>query len=291
VPPPPTPSTITNGVLSQVLQSDSNVVTKREFGGNRAYNPADFQGVLRRQRSAAVIDCNAWNGVPAENLAVRLDMGVYSDYFRPAAGQDLCALFRTSNGNSYEHSSDSNLDNWIVARGDDGRMLGGGAPAQGRSSPVGPYWGAIAPGMPAGGCGHAAIGDAFACGHAFTLTVAVVGAYAPYAIYDGFYKIKSSTYLEGVGTDSEPNFVRACSDYDGVAAVDMIVRVTMGSYVEYLRPTGTLCAMLTNPGQWYWYYNSQDGSWSPVNGNHSALLGGWTTVAPDDRVWGSFWVS
>jgi hypothetical protein len=215
-------------------------------------------------------------------------MGIYTDYFRPATGTDLCGFFGTSFGGWYEHSID--VINWSVARGDDNRLLGGGAPAQGRSAPVGPYWGGVvAGGMPAGGCGHAAVGDAFACGHAFTFSIAVVGAYAPYATFNGMHKVSSSTYLEGFGTDSDLNFVRSCSDFDSVSANNLMIRITMGSYVDYLKPTGTLCSMLTNVGQWYWYSHTPAGPWTVANGNHSALLGGWNPVAPDDRTWGSFW--
>jgi hypothetical protein len=169
-------------------------------------------------------------------------------------------------------------------RGDDSRLLGGGAPARGRAAPVGPYWGTLVSGLPAGGCGHIDTTSGFACGRAFDITVSVISAFAPYAHFDGFMKITGATYTDGSGNPSDANYVRKCGDYSAIAPENMFVRITMGTYVDYFKPVTSLCTMLTVVGQWYWHsMGSATGPWGAVVGNHDALLGGWTPYGSDTR--------
>jgi hypothetical protein len=76
--------------------------------------------------------------------------------------------------------------------------------------------------------------------------------------------------------------------WDDVAPANLRVRVTMGTNVDYFKPVNSLCAMLTTVGSWYFHsYVGENGPWQAVNGNHSALLGGFFPYqSQDTRVWG-----
>jgi hypothetical protein len=106
-------------------------------------------------------------------------------------------------------------------------------------------------------------------------------------------KVVASMYSVGFPTDrwNEETIV-PCGSPAFLAlgsGSSLLVRVTMGANVDYFKPTASLCDMLTAVGQWYFHSSSASGPWKAVNGNHSALLGGFQPYGADTRVWGPFW--
>jgi len=243
-------------------------------------------------QQAGKIICSQWVGIPNDAVIMKVTFGSYVDYFKPAGGQFLCDLINAPAGAWYLHSNspDGPFD---PVQQPDARYLGGGGRGQGRSDPVGPYWGIRDPNTPGtGGCGHESPGDVFHCGIAFTLEVSVVNFYANYASLAGISKLDPNTYINGVTPSvATADKVRPCSDYAGIDFKRMIVRVTMGQFVDYFRPVTNFCDFLNVSGQWYWHAFNENGPWKAVNGNHNALLGGWNVYGQDVgvRSWGTFW--
>jgi hypothetical protein len=132
------------------------------------------------------------------------------------------------------------------------------------------------------------------------IVVSVVGDWSPFAWTNGGAYLTGDTYTNGVGQSaasgqavSSDNFSRMCGDYASLGHKSIFVRVTMGTYMDYFKPTTSLCDMLTNTGEWYWHSmmapSATSQSWGAVVGNHAALLGGWKPYGADTRTWGTFW--
>jgi hypothetical protein len=267
-----------------------------DFSATGFWDTSHFGGTTAVSRSK-VFNCNQFNGIPSDAVVLKVDMGSYTDYFKPAGGQSLCSLLTGPNG-SWLLTSTSPTGPWSPTQADSAAYLGGGAIAAGRSSPVGPYWGNRAAGAQ-GGCGHEAVGDAFHCGIAFTMSVSVTQFYTRYASIDGRTHLTELTYQNGFSASvASADDVRQCGDYDAIAFERLYVKITMGEFVDYLRPALNFCSMLSSVGMYYWHSWSQDGPWTLRWGNHSALLGGWAVYGTDletnsagvqKRVWGTFW--
>lgn len=113
-------------------------------------------------------------------------------------------------------------------------------------------------------------------------------------------QVEPHHFRDGYQSQWIADTIRPCSDFRGSDQPDgaVVLRVVLGAYVDYFKVVaqprdggGSLCAALTEPGQWYYHsYTGKDGPWRAVNGNHSALLGGFFPYARSDRrVWGPFW--
>jgi hypothetical protein len=325
--PTPTPTQPAGAGSSQLASGKTNdwitSIATAVIDGNVVIDINALNG-----KRSAFLNCNQFNDIPSGAVVVEVALGIYKDYFKPAGGQNLCNLLTGPFGAFYLHST-SKTGPFAAVQSVDPRRLGGAGNyaggAQGRSSTgngaypgIGPYWGVRTAGDP-GACGHEAVGDAFHCGITATISVSVVNFYSRYAFINGFNVITESTYKNGVRpTAASADDVRACSDYDSVPFGNLIVKLTMGTFVDYIKPLQSLCKLLTdhpeenkpNTGQYInpWFYHawSEDGPWKLTWGNHSALLGGWavygvdtdivshvdpdgSTVQRQRRVWGTFW--
>jgi hypothetical protein len=160
-----------------------------------------------------------------------------------------------------------------------------------------------------GACGHEAAGDEFHCGIAFTMSVSVLNFYSRYAFINGFNVLSENTYLNGVtASAASADDIRSCSDYDNVPFGNIVVKLTMGEFVDYVKPLQTLCSLMASksPNPWFYHAWSEDGPWTLRWGNHDALLGGWNVYGTDldivsavdsdgvtrqrqRREWGTFW--
>jgi len=267
------------------------------------YNSESFQSTNPSRDDHILLDCNRYSEVEAENIQLKVVMGTFTDYFRPVTGGRLCDVLTSSDDRTKMWSQDGIT--FVPSVNSDSRLLGGGAPASAtRPFPVGPFWGnaGTVSDVWLGGCGHAAANTPFVCGLPFTLTVSVRASFVRYATFDGTMKIDGETYAQGVV--SVGNVAQSCHAYDTFSVSNsknsLYFRVTMGQYVDYFRAVSSLCASIQS-GAWYYHSFSANGPWKAVNGNHSALLGGWNTY-PDDasdpsyasvgfvdyRIWGSF---
>lgn len=98
-------------------------------------------------------------------------------------------------------------------------------------------------------------------------------------------------------TSSESNYALPCRDFYDLDGTQYVMRVTMGSFVDYIKPNESLCRTLTGGAtqQRYWVSStSVNGPWTAVQSNHMALLGGWDveaegTYTKAQRPWGTFW--
>jgi hypothetical protein len=266
---------------------------------------------------------DAW----ADNIAVMVELGSFTDYYRPMPGKTLCQLLATEVGGLFLHgggddgaSSSSSavaqryaqVSNFKQHQATHAALLGGiHGPNDGTGREYAAYWGtrARANGI-LGGCGVASAGGAFACGQAITVKVQQLddGGWTPYASWDGQMIVTADEYNNGYGAYGDDNYSAQCSLYDAYPGDggQLVIRLTMGVYVDYLKPAGstsdgsaqTMCTMLSSPGTWFWHSTiSADGPFQSRNGNHQSLLGGWLYdaqgAAPadegDDRTWGVFW--
>lgn len=101
--------------------------------------------------------------------------------------------------------------------------------------------------------------------------------------------VTSKIYLNGYRSRWIRDAIEPCYKYDQYRPDEMMVRVTMGDYVDYFKLTTDLCGLLNGVGRWYWHSYSESGPWKLVSGNHKALLLGFKPYGPDDtREWGPF---
>ena len=63
--------------------------------------------------------------------------------------------------------------------------------------------------------------------------------------------VETSHYVDGYSSIWIEDTIEPCSKYANVPIGQLRVRVTMGSYVDYFKPTGTLCDMFSAVGKWY----------------------------------------
>jgi len=112
-------------------------------------------------------------------------------------------------------------------------------------------------------------------------------SWTPYATL-GRLQAEPKHFEQGYSNRWISDKIVSCHAYDGK---QVILRVTIGTYVDYFKLIGNLCDVFAGVGRWYHHsYVGTDGPWKAVNGNHSALLGGFFPYAPDDkRAWGPFW--
>lgn len=75
--------------------------------------------------------------------------------------------------------------------------------------------------------------------------------------------------------------IRPCGSYASVPKENLLVKITMGTFIDYFRPVQDLCTMLSSPGRWYWHSFTETGVYTVRNGNHGALLGGWVPYGQD----------
>jgi hypothetical protein len=101
-------------------------------------------------------------------------------------------------------------------------------------------------------------------------------------------------YNNGYGVQGGDNWSDVCSKFDAFAGDTgvLVIRLTMGVYVDYLKPAGsgaeaqTMCTLLSSPGTWFWHSTLDSavatadatvataaGPWKARVGNHNALVG------------------
>jgi hypothetical protein len=103
--------------------------------------------------------------------------------------------------------------------------------------------------------------------------------------------LSANTYLAGLGTIDDVNYVHACTKFTGLGE-ESVARVTMGMVVDFFQPSAgnDMCAMLQTSQKHLWSATVTGGFVPPVYHPTVTLLGGslggWPT---DGRAHLSFW--
>jgi len=127
----------------------------------------------------------------------------------------------------------------------------------------------------------------------WSLTLAIHSHAALIAQNDGTVTFEANLYVTGYGNLGDSNFIDE-SMISGLVPMgdDVIVKVTMGDYVDYYKPIGgsDLLTMLTSSTQHLWSFSHDQPFIAPNYYSSPTLLGGSAAGWPaDGRVYLSFW--
>lgn len=231
--------------------------------------------------TVASFHCNAYDGVRSGDILVEFTVGTDTHYFRPNAGQTLCNLLQSPGNVGKLYSVDG--VNFSTVSGGDSALLG--------SAEF--YWGMVM-----------AARSSQPDPTAFTMHVYTRTGWLTYAYFNGYMGITAKSFNSPDGVKLTGNYVTPCFAVDAAVTdfTRILMRVTMGAYVDYFNLVGDLCYTLTTVGAWYYHSANFGGPYQARNGNHRALLGGWTPYPTDTsdplyyagaeidyRLYGTFW--
>jgi uncharacterized surface protein with fasciclin (FAS1) repeats len=218
--------------------------TEQQVG---SFGSTEFVGAARINQF-----CGVWNA-DRDYVIVSVRVGNGVDYYRPFAGKTLCQMLQTPLGGVYQH-----LENgaWVEVKSTHASLLGGVvAPNDGTGRSHASYWGSRNASL-TGAC--SANNGALSCSNAFSITVGRLptNGFVHYAAWNGAMSVTAANYQNGFGAIGQDNFSARCSLYDASTGStgSIVIRLTMGVYVDYLKPAGegaaaqTMCTMLSSPG-------------------------------------------